>query len=58
MRCLCEKCYRYKFWFEMVQHWYGYGWTCKECAEEMYEKIDTKIKKALGKETHGILHTN
>jgi len=42
MRCLCENCYKYKFWFEMV----NFTSICKKCAEELHTKIDLKIRRA------------
>ena len=44
MLCICEKCNKFKLWFEMA----GLASTCKKCAEELHAKIDAKIKKAFG----------
>ena len=56
MRCLCENCYKYKFWFEMISSFSQSvveniscfrQFTCKKCAEKLHAETDMKIREAL-----------
>jgi hypothetical protein len=46
--CRCSKCQKIKVYLEMATTWYG-GGTCKKCVEELYLKIDAKLRKAFKK---------